>query len=157
MLRRAHVEDASAICRVHMASIRGLGPASYSAEQVEAWCGNREPESYLSPIRERIMFVAEHEGQVVGFSQLDHRSSVVDAVYVHPARTRTGLGTLLLRAVEAAAVDEGLSGLSLVASLNAVAFYREAGYVLGQATSHRVGASVPIPCVHMSRSLAAPS
>ncbi|GAA0192084.1 GNAT family N-acetyltransferase [Halobaculum roseum] len=45
-VREATGDDAAAVCRVHEASIRGLGTRGYDAEQVEAWAGDRSPADY---------------------------------------------------------------------------------------------------------------
>ena len=153
MLRRANLEDASAVHRVHMASIRGLALEKYSAEQVEAWCGGRTPENYHSPITEQFVLVAEQEGRVVGFAQLDAKRATVVAVYVEPGFTRRGVGLKLLRALEEQALSVGLSELSLQASLNAVEFYASAGYATGELSQHFVGRGVSLPCIAMSRAL----
>ena len=157
MLRRATLEDASAIFSVHMASIRTLAACTYSAEQVEAWCGVRESSNYFSPILNKVVFIAEQDGRVVGFSQMAPEPGVVEAVYVHPSHAGLGLGMALLRAVETEAVARGIAELVLDASLNAVEFYAKAGYRSGQSSHHEVRPGVSIPCVTMSRSLRPPS
>lgn len=153
MFRHSTIEDASAILRVHMASIRGLGRDSYTLEQVEAWCGGRTAKSYHSPIIEQFMLVAEVQGQVVGFAQLDARQAMVVAVYVSPEFSRQGIGSQLLRRIEEHARSLGLSELHLQASLNAVQFYARAGYAAGQPSEHVVGNGVSLPCLAMSRAL----
>ena len=153
MIRRATAEDAVSILRVHMASIRGLACGEYSAEQVEAWCGDRQPGSYLGPLAEQFVVLAEVQGEVAGFAQLSVARASVEAVYVHPGFARQGIGTQLLRALEAQARACGVRELALQASLNAVPFYAAAGYVPGLAGRHVVGGGVAIPCQGMSRAL----
>jgi GNAT superfamily N-acetyltransferase len=99
------------------------------------------------------MLVAEAQGQVVGFAQLDARQSMVVAVYVSPEFARQGIGSALLRGIEEHALSLGLSELRLQASLNAVPFYSGAGYTVGQLSQHAVGNGVSLPCVAMSRAL----
>jgi putative acetyltransferase len=153
MLRRATVDDASAVHSLHMASIRGLASGSYSAAQIDAWCGNRSPQSYHTPLTEQFVLVAEAEGQLVGFAQLDASQSTVVAVYVHPRFVRQGIGLQLLRALESEAHLVGLSELRLQASLNAVGFYANAGYAPGAQAEHMVSSGGSVPCIAMSRTL----
>jgi putative acetyltransferase len=122
MLRRATIKDADEILLTRIASIRALASSSYSQTGSVA--------SYHSPIEEKVVLVEEVGGQVVGFGQLDPTSAVIQAVYVCPTMTRQGVGTKILRALEAAAAAQGIQELTLEASLNAVEFYRRAGYVL---------------------------
>ena len=153
MLRRATVQDAPAIYRVHMASIRGLAGRSYSANQVEAWCAGRSPHSYHAPIQDQIVLVSEESEEVAGFAQLAPEEALVVAVYVGPRHVRKGIGRSLLRALEAHALELGIPELRLQASLNAVSFYTAAGYARGALTHHSVAGGVSLPCIAMARTL----
>jgi len=136
-----------------MASIRVLAAASYSEEQIEAWCGDHTPQSYYAPIQEQVVLVYQAQGVVVGFAQLAPQQSQVVAVYVAPTHARKGIGLALLRAIEAHARDLGLTELQLQASLNAIAFYSSAGYTAGEITTHAVARGVLLPCRAMARTL----
>jgi putative acetyltransferase len=154
-IRRASLSDAAAIHRVHMASIRALARSHYSAEQVEAWCGRRSPESYLDPIERKVVLVAEKDHLLCGFAQLDPLSAAIDAIYVAPDAVRRGIGTKLLAEIERSAAELGIKGLSLDSSLNAVAFYASAGYSpIGEA-DHKLELGGHIPCVTMYKALRA--
>jgi GNAT superfamily N-acetyltransferase len=152
-LRRATLEDASAVHCVHMSSIRGLAGPVYSAAQVEAWSGERTPQSYHAPINEQFVLVAEADAEVVGFAQLDDRKSTVVAVYVSARFARQGIGLQLLRGLEQHALSVGLHELHLLSSLNAVEFYAHAGYTAGGLSEHVVSSGVALPCRAMSRAL----
>lgn len=151
MIRRALLTDAPAILRLHMASIRGAGVSHYSPQQVQAWCGTRTTESYIDPISTKVVFVAEEKGNVLGFGQLDPVASVVEAVYVSPEVLRKGIGTQLLRELEAHAALLGLTTLTLDASLNSVEFYARAGYARVGEANHELAPGIFIPCVLMSK------
>jgi hypothetical protein len=69
MIRRATPADGSSICRVHIASIRGISGGHYSDAQIDGWCAGRRPECYLWPIAEQFTVVAEVFGEVAGFAQ----------------------------------------------------------------------------------------
>ena len=153
MIRRATPEDASSIFRVHIASIRGIRGGFYTEAQLNAWCGNREPASYLRPIAEQFVVVAEVVGEIAGFAQISIPDATVEAVYVHPRFARQGIGERLLNALETEARSGGLRQLRLQASLNAVPFYTAAGYVPGALGEHEVAGGVTVPCVAMTRAL----
>lgn len=126
-IRRATAEDRAAIAAVHVASIRGLTQNHYTQDQIDAWSAGKDPAKY--PIDEHLMFVAtDASGTIVGFSELNVAGHEVRAVYVAPASARSGVGSRLLGAVEAAARDHGLRRLALGASLNAYLFYRKHGF-----------------------------
>ena len=70
-----------------------------------------------------VTLVEEVEGCVVAFAQLDLRIGAVERVYVSPSFARRGIAARLLARLEAIAQEQGLSRLSIDATLNAVPFY----------------------------------
>ena len=155
VIRNALPKDAEAIHVVHMAAIRGLCSTHYSAAEIDAWCGGRNPSSYLSPIREKVVLVAEVDARIRGFGQLDLKG-VIEAVYVHPDHPRQGIGTALLCALEACALRSGCAVLRLDSSLNAVGFYKAAGYRTVERYKHEIRPGVFISCERMEREFALP-
>jgi putative acetyltransferase len=155
VVRAAVATDAPAILAVHMAAIQGLGASHYSQAQLSAWRGNRSAASYAAPIAKGAIVVAIESNAIVGFGQLSVAEATVEAVYVLPARARTGLGQQLLSTLEQRARAGGLSQLSLDASLNAEAFYAACGYVPVSRAEHELRPGVHLPCVHMVKALAA--
>lgn len=147
-VRHARPADAEAVCAVHGASVRELGPAAYDDEQVAAWNHDRDPADYAVTDPAVTFVVAEALGEsaettppdgLLGFAELrpaggDYFERVPDdygevrAVYVHPDAVRRGVGTRLLDRVERSARRADCRGLGLHASLNAVEFYERAGY-----------------------------
>lgn len=167
-VREATAADAAAVCRVHEASIRGLGPEGYDERQVEAWVGDRSPADYdhLGDAGARYDTVAvvdtegetdgegtrPSSGRVVGFGTLvpDRRdyldddagvdpAGAVEAVYVHPDHAGAGVGSVLLSDLEREARDRGLASLGMHASLNAVGFYERHGYERVREVTHEFG------------------
>jgi N-acetylglutamate synthase-like GNAT family acetyltransferase len=153
-VRRARGEDAESVGRVHRSAIRGLCRTHYTDEQIEAWSGPRPQGRFEKAISEREFYVAEREGEVVGFGNLDREAGEVEAVYVAPDAAGRGVGMKLLRTVEARARELGIKSLSVDASLNAVGFYERAGFVLRATGAHRLWNGVDLPCAHMSKELA---
>jgi GNAT superfamily N-acetyltransferase len=153
MIRRATLADAEGIFRVHRTAIRDAAHTHYTSEQIEAWAGRLSPASYGEPIENKILFVAVDTGQICGFSQLDPKNSVVEAVYVLPSHMRRGLGSRLLSALESIARASGLTQLTLDASLNSVPFYERASYRRVCSTDHELKPGVSIPCMVMRKEL----
>lgn len=153
MIRRATLADAEGIFRVHRAAIRDVASTHYTSSQIEAWAGRLRPTSYSEPIENKIVFVAVDVGQICGFSQLDLKNSMVEAVYVAPSHLRRGMGSRLLSALESIAQASGLTQLTLDASLNSVPFYEKANYRHVRSIDHELNAGVSIPCVVMRKDL----
>jgi ribosomal protein S18 acetylase RimI-like enzyme len=156
-VRRARREDDEAIRRMHVASIRELCRTHYRPEEIEAWAAPRGINFYVKAIEQKEFYVAEDEVGIIGFATLNPSGGEVEAVYVHPAATRRGVGLKLLSTLEERAREGGLKSLHLCASLNAVEFYERAGFERQHLTSHRLANGVEIACVLMSKELRAES
>ena len=153
-VRRARREDEEAIGRTHVASIRELCRTHYRPEEIEAWAtASRGINFYVRAIERKDFYVAEEGGEIIGFATLNPAGGEVEAVYVHPATTRRGVGLKLLTTLEARAREGGLRSLHLCASLNAGEFYERAGFERRYLTSHRLANGVEIACVLMSKEL----
>ncbi len=152
-IREATLNDADAICRVHIASVRVLCALDYTPAQIEAWVGRNVPENYRKAMQYKgeTMFVAEIQGAIAGFSSLHRRE--VCAIYVHPACTRRGVGTRLLNAVEQAAIARGIHTLRLDASVTAIPFYTAQGYAVVERSRHTFWDGTAVPCAKMKKQL----
>ena len=161
-IRRAAPADAEAICAVHVASIRGLCAGHYTAAQIDAWAGGKRPELYARAMEQgEAMFVAEllppaaggaGSATVIGIGTA--QGGEVRAVYVHPDHVGRGVGSALLKAVEAHARAEGISVLRLHSTLNARSFYAAYGYQDEGEAVFPLRPGVELPCVKMSKRLA---
>jgi putative acetyltransferase len=127
MLRRATAADAKAILRVRVAAIQELASSHYPKAEIESWCAARTVDSYDAEIEQKVVLVYERDSKLVAIGQLNPITASIEAIYVHPSCARQGVGQRLLRALEAVAAERGISELTLEASLNAVAFYQQAG------------------------------
>ena len=128
MLRLAKISDAPEILQTRIAAIRAHASSHYPAAEIEDRCTSRTAETYHAAIEQQTMIVEEVNESVVAFGQLNPETAFIDAVYVSPHQSRQGIGLKILRALEAMAIKHGIKALTLEASLNAVEFYRRAGY-----------------------------
>ena len=137
-IRPATPADADALCALHKASVKALCLGAYTAEEIEAWLREREPQGFRHAMTDggETMLVAECEGAVVGFASI--KETVLFGLYVDPARGR-GAGRVLLAAAEDEVRRRGASVLSLQATLNAVPFYRQHGFMRQERSTVRRG------------------
>ena len=154
-VRAARVEDAEALWRVHVASIRRLCAGWYSRDEIEAWTARLAPGGYVAAMATHALVVAEEAGAVTGFGELDAERAEVVAVYVAPDAAGRGVGATLLARLEAMAREGGLAWLTLCASLNAEAFYARHGWRPIGRERHPVGDTVAVDCVRMEKRVAA--
>lgn len=153
-IRRAGLGDATQIWQVLKAAVTTLVGQTYTRAHIEAWIEDEAPQNLGRDLAlGRTVFVAESEQRVIGFSRLCRQE--VEALYVHPAKSRQRVGELLLRAVEESPSARLAGTLCLDAALNAVPFYRSAGYeVLGPSTPV-FDNGVALPCIRMQKVLPA--
>jgi ribosomal protein S18 acetylase RimI-like enzyme len=87
-----------------------------------------------------LFFVAEADGEVVGtvMGGYDGHRGWLYSVAVSPAHRRRGVGTALIRHVEAALADRGCPKVNLqvlVSNAEVVAFYQSLGYAVEERIS----------------------
>ena len=92
----------------------------------EEWANSRDPEWILEVLRDRRVWVYQADGDVVGWVSVT--ASKIDGLYTSPPQAGRGIGTRLLRFVEAELERLGYAEATLDASVNAEAFYRRRGY-----------------------------
>ena len=114
-IRRAGPEDREAVRELY-ASAAGRGAAL--------------DEAHLDRlIRDGGVFVAEDAAGVIGFGSIEvSAAEQVKWLYVLPGSQGGGVGSELLRRLEAAGWEAGLSSIRLHATPGAVGFYRRNGY-----------------------------
>ena len=154
-IRAAVDSDAGAVWTVHTTSIKGLCAGWYTEHEITVWTGRLIAEAYRRAIEVHVMVVAERDGAVVGFGELDLDRGEIVAVYVVPAVAGTGVGSALLSHLEETARAAGYERLTLCASLNAEAFYARRGWRAGAREKHRLTPGVAVDCVRMDKALAA--
>jgi GNAT superfamily N-acetyltransferase len=174
-LRPATVADSTAIRELIARSIRALGAADYSSEQIEgALEGAFGLESQL--IADGTYFVVESEGGLVGCGGWSYRRTLfggdaragrdagtldpstdaakIRAFFVDPSAARQGIGSALLEHCEAEARRHGFQRAEMMATLPGVRLYEARGYVPAARVHHPLAPGLTIEFVPMSKNLA---
>ena len=148
-IRLARPEDLDRVIELQTQSLKILGSANYSPQQIQAlvtgqaaWRG-----------RDEVLFLAESAGQLVGFSGLSTQNQQITAVYTHPQFARQGVGTQVLQALETAAIEKRYHSLWVISSLTAVNFYQARGYKLLRKTGFRAEGGEWIACFVLKKRL----
>jgi ribosomal protein S18 acetylase RimI-like enzyme len=158
-IRRAVADDAEAMAKAHLDSIRSIGPAFYPAELVELWASAVAPDMYLTAMQrgeEFFIAIGEIDGRdaVLGFSShsVDHAQDGI-SVYVRGGAARQGIGSALLRLAEAHAVESGATSIQIQASIAGIEFYKAHGFEEIGRGEARLRAGQSIPCIFMHKQI----
>jgi GNAT superfamily N-acetyltransferase len=147
-IRRATDADRVAIARLHEATIRGHGPAAYTAEEVDSWAARILPANY--PLDQQI-YVAVDDDAVIAFGH--YNDGEIAAVYVDPLHVRRGIGRLMMAKLEDVARAEGAASVHLNAALISQGFYEACGYRRTMETTYRTRGGLAIRVAVMEKSL----
>jgi putative acetyltransferase len=131
--------DAPLLGEIFRASIEELGAEDYSETQREAWAAAADDEeTFAARLEKQLTILATIGGSPVGFASLKGTDRI-DMLYVHPAVSGQGVGTMLVDAFEKLAAARGASRLTADVSDSAQEFFRRRGFVAQQRNSVRCG------------------
>jgi putative acetyltransferase len=152
-LRRGRFEDVPGILRLIGRALETGCREVYDQRQ-RRWVYTTYASSlFIDSVGPLETLVAESDGRLAGVAQLDPRSGILRALFVDDGFQGRGVGRALLERVEARARAAGCARLHGAMSLNAIAFYRSAGFLpSGEAQSLR-GDGVRVPVLWMEKSL----
>jgi GNAT superfamily N-acetyltransferase len=125
-IRPYHSSDAVALSRLIRTTMHISNSADYPMDRLQPLIDYFSPEKVDALNQERVCFVAEESGEVVGIGALEGDELVT--FFVDPQKQGGGIGSALLRAVETAAREGGLRRLRVGSSLAGAPFYRRHGY-----------------------------
>ena len=128
IVRVRRESDTAELAEIFRRSVREVASRDYHPAQIEAWVQVADENAAWSErLSARQVWVAERDGRVAGFIQLDPPDHI-DLTYVHPAYQRQGVATALLATVEAAARVNGVRALHLEASITSRPFFAARGF-----------------------------
>ena len=172
-LRKANTADIPAIEKLIDASVRGLQAEDYSPEQIGAALrAVFTVDTQL--IEDGTYFVAEQQGEMIGCGGWSQRKTLcggdhhavrnnvlmdpsqdaakIRAIFVHPRWARCGIGSILLKAAEDAAIAAGFRRLEMGATLTGVPVYLRRGYRKIETMTVPLDEGVTLPVVRMEKS-----
>jgi putative acetyltransferase len=124
--RLATLADADRLFRIRRQSITALATNSISTSEAEAWAATLTMAGMERKLRELEIWVAEMSGAVVGWGAI--RGDRLEGLYTDPAFAGRGIGTELLRLLEALMRERGVANVRAEASANAEEFSLRRGY-----------------------------
>ncbi|MDQ4126616.1 MAG: GNAT family N-acetyltransferase [Actinomycetota bacterium] len=138
-VRDYEAKDAPEVVRLFYETVRSVNREHYSEEQVAAWAPKvPDAQEWHPRMSARLTLVAEEEGEVVGFAELE--GGHLDMLYARKDAVGRGVGALLYEAVEREASGRGLARITTEASITARPFFERRGFrVVREQTVRRHG------------------
>jgi putative acetyltransferase len=154
LIRRFRRDDAPALARLFHDAIHQIAAAHYTPEQVRAW-------SPLVPPAERfeargadgrtLLVAIDGDDRPLAYGDVE-ADGHIDHLFCRPDAAGTGVTDALLDALEAAAVERGITRLHVEASEPARRFFERRGFTLLHRRDFELG-GVPIHNYAMEKSL----
>lgn len=126
-IRPATPADADALSLLIADSARASLAPHYSGVQLAAFLDYYSPSAMAGKIARQAVFCAEMSGQLVGTVALDGAGNV-GGFYTHADHMGKGIGTAMMRHVEAFAKQKGHREIRLTASPVGLGFYYKHGW-----------------------------
>ena len=124
-LRPYRAGDCPALARLFYDTVHTVNARDYAPEQLDAWAGGQvDLAAWDASFRARHTLVAEENGEVLGFADMD-AAGYLDRLYVHRDHQGRGVATALCDALEAACPAKVFT---THASLTARPFFEGRGY-----------------------------
>lgn len=128
LIRYYHPADIGQIVRLFYDTVHTINLADYTLEQVNAWVPNLPEEArWLGRYSDRIVFVADHDGTIAGFAELEPNGHI-DCFYCHHLFQRRGIGRQLYQRLEQEANSLNLTRLFVEASITSQPFFEQMGF-----------------------------
>ncbi len=127
-IRRPGIKDNIKIFSLISSSIEKLSETPfYREEALEAWMGSIAIRDYTK-FANRDVFIAEWEGVLIGFGQIDLSRQIVNFLHIFTPVLVDETRFKLLNALEETAIRHKITSIRLHATLDSVSFFKQAGY-----------------------------
>ena len=132
-IRRFEARDAATVRNIIHRGLREVNGKDYPAAVIEEYCRAFTLEKILKQAETAHTYVALSEGEVCGTGTIapywgSETESILLTIYVLPEKIGRGIGSAIVRALEADAYFLRAERVEIPSSITAVAFYRKMGY-----------------------------
>lgn len=122
-LRPYRPKDCAILAQLCRETVQAVCRADYTAEELDAWVSGVTPERWAPTLAAHDTWVAERDGAIIGFADLD--GSYLDRLYVHKDFQGQGVATALCELLES---RTAAPAMTVHASRTALPFFLHRGY-----------------------------
>jgi GNAT superfamily N-acetyltransferase len=127
-IREYQPQDAGQMAQLIYDTVHTVNRRDYSLEQIHAWMPKvPSKEVWVARYLTRIAFVADDQGTIAGFAELEPNGHI-DCFYCHHSYQRQGVGRQLYQRLEEEAKTLHLERLFVEASITARSFFERMGF-----------------------------
>lgn len=156
-LRPATAADTSAVCALHIASIRELCGPDYTPAEIESWVAGKTPETYLPWLEKSDFWVGEVGGEIAGFIMMQPTESEevaeIYGLYLSPRFAGRGVGRALVERMLELARSRAVKRMFLFGTKTARPFYERMGFRMICTHQHTTRGGAVLDCWRMEREL----
>lgn len=153
-IRKATSQDIDEFKSVIIASILELCKDCYTQKEIKSLLAQYpDRELYEKWILERVLVIAAHENNIVGFAQYYPPNNSIEAVHVLPNYAKQGVGKKMIEKIEEIAKAQKAGKIILGSSLNAVGFYEKCGYTRKDNSKFKCNDGVLLEVVNYEKEL----
>ena len=165
-IRKAASDDIPAIRTLQERSLRVLGDGHYAPDEVASFIMRFGTMDFTIVEEDHFFVATDASGVAVGTGGWSQRppgyqggqgsaaapgTATVRGVFVDPDATRMGIGSAIMRHVEADARAHGIRTLALTATLSGIALYRALGYRERRRRAIDLGGGLSFGCADMDK------
>ncbi|EGQ9819154.1 GNAT family N-acetyltransferase [Vibrio parahaemolyticus] len=127
-IRKYEESDACDLWELFYHTVRNVNIRDYSQAQVEAWAPDEfDPEIWLQKMAPLSPFVAELDGEIVGYTDLQE-NGLIDHFFCHHEHQGKGVGRCLMEHVFSVGKSREISRIHSEVSITARPFYEKFGF-----------------------------
>jgi putative acetyltransferase len=135
-IRRLEPSDIPFLRTLFFETVHTVNAADYSPDQLDAWAPfGYDEDEWARSFVDKLCLVAEMDGDVVGFVDMDMGRGYLDRLYVSSAHQRMGIATMLMRRLLESCRTRGVVDLTVDASITARPFFERFGFSVERAQS----------------------
>ena len=129
-IRDFKADDIDAVVHLFRDTIRSVNAKDYTKAQLDAWAPETiDNARWCEKLLSHYTVVAEKGGIICGFGDI-HKNGYFDHLFVHKNYQGQGVASKIVAAIEAHAVEKGLTTIEVHVSITARTYFISKGYVV---------------------------